>query len=85
MNAEVRVNAIGPFQAVGFLDVGNVYRRASDIDLTDLRPAVGIGTRYRWRQISLRLDWGFNLDRRELVPGVPERGNVFHVSLGQAF
>ena len=85
LNGELRVNVIG-LQAVGFVDAGNVYRRATDIDFTDLRPAVGIGLRFAFRGVGpLRLDWGFNLDRRELVPGSRERGNVFHVSLGQAF
>ena len=31
------------------------------------------------------VDLGFNLDRRELVRGRPERANVLHISLGQPF
>jgi outer membrane protein insertion porin family len=86
LNGELRVSVRGAIQAVGFLDAGGIYRRASDIDLTELRPAVGFGLRYVIRRFGpLRLDWGFNLDRRELVPGARERGDVFHVSLGQAF
>jgi translocation and assembly module TamA len=86
LNAEMRVTVRGPFQAVGFVDAGGIYRRAGDIDLTDLRPAVGFGFRYIIRRFGpLRFDWGFNLDRRELVPGTRERGSAFHVSLGQAF
>jgi len=86
LNGELRVAVRGAIQAVGFFDAGGVYRRATDIDLTELRPAVGLGFRYIVRGFGpLRLDWGFNLDRRELVPGTPERGNVIHVSLGQAF
>ena len=86
LNGELRITVKGAVQAVGFVDAGGVYRRASDVDLTELRPAVGAGFRYLVRGFGpLRLDWGFNLDRRELVPGARERGNVFHVSLGQAF
>jgi hypothetical protein len=33
----------------------------------------------------IRVDLGFKLDRRELVPGNLERRWVPHVSLGQAF
>jgi hypothetical protein len=33
----------------------------------------------------IRVDLGFNLDRRELVPGTLERGSVWHVSLSQSF
>jgi outer membrane protein insertion porin family len=84
VNSELRVNVTGPWQAVGFFDAGNVFRRAGDLDLTDLRPAAGIGLRYQAFG-TIRLDWGFNLDRRELVPGRLERLHVLHVSLGQAF
>jgi outer membrane translocation and assembly module TamA len=84
-NAELRVSLTQTIQGVGFLDAGNVFPRASDLDLTDLRPAVGAGLRYRSPFGPIRFDLGLNLDRRELVPGVPERAVVFHVSLGQAF
>lgn len=91
LNAELRVHAFGParqrgeIQAVGFVDAGNVFPRASDLDVTDLRPAAGFGVRYRSPVGPIRVDLGFNLDRRELVLGVRERGAVLHISLGQAF
>jgi outer membrane protein insertion porin family len=85
LNAELRVSILRALQAVGFVDAGNVYRRASDIDLTDLRPAAGVGVRVQIPYAPIRFDWGFNLDRRELTPGTLERGNAFHISLGQAF
>ena len=68
-----------------FIDAGNVYPLASDISLTRLRTAAGFGVRYRSPVGPIRVDWGFNLDRRELAAGTLERGYVFHVSLGQAF
>jgi outer membrane protein insertion porin family len=85
LNAEMRVNVWRAVGLVGFLDVGNVYPRVGDIDLTDLRPAAGFGVRYRSPVGPIRIDLGFNLDRRELVPGTLERRSVLHVSLGQAF
>ena len=85
LNSELRVNLLPSLQAVGFVDSGNVYRRASDIDVTDLRPSAGIGVRVQIPFAPIRFDWGFNLDRREIVPGTLEKGNVFHISLGQAF
>jgi outer membrane protein insertion porin family len=85
LNSELRVAVFGDVQAVGFFDLGNVFRRVSDLDLTDLRPAAGVGFRYKSPVGPLRLDWGFNLDPRQLVPGTLERGNVLHISLGQAF
>jgi outer membrane translocation and assembly module TamA len=85
LNAELRVNVWGGLGAVGFFDTGNVYLRATDIDLSDLRSAAGFGLRYRSPVGPIRIDLGFNLDPRELVPGTLERRSVLHVSLGQAF
>ncbi len=68
-----------------FVDAGNVFARASDLDLTELRPAAGFGVRYRSPIGPVRVELGFNLDRRELVPGTLERRSVLHISLGQAF
>jgi outer membrane protein insertion porin family len=83
---ELRVNLFGNFDGIGFFDVGNVYPKASDLDLTNVRPAAGVGALYRSDRFGMvRLDLGFNLDRRELVPGTLERGTVWHVSLSQSF
>jgi outer membrane protein insertion porin family len=85
LNSELRVTVMRSVQAVGFVDAGNVYRRTSDLDLTELRPAAGVGVRVQIPFAPIRFDWGFNLDRQEIVPGTLERPHVFHVSLGQAF
>ena len=86
LNAELRVSLVGTrAEAVGFIDAGNIFRRASDLDLTNLRPAAGVGGRYRSPVGPIRVDVGFNLNRKELVPGTLERGYVLHISLGQAF
>jgi outer membrane protein assembly complex protein YaeT len=86
LNAELRVGLLGTrVEAVGFVDAGNIFPRASDLSLSDLRPAVGFGGRYRSPVGPIRVDIGFNPDRRELVPGTLERPYVLHISLGQAF
>lgn len=85
LNAEIRASVTAALQGVVFVDAGNVYPLASQLSLTRLRPSAGFGVRYRSPVGPIRVDWGFNLNRRELVPGTLERGNVFHVSLGQAF
>ncbi len=86
LNSELRVGMLGPrAEVVGFLDAGNVFQKARDLDLTDLRAAAGFGFRYRSPVGPVRVDLGFNLHRRELVPGQLERGYVLHISLGQAF
>jgi outer membrane protein assembly complex protein YaeT len=86
MNSELLVNVWRALDVVGFVDAGNVFPRASDIDVTEVRPAAGFGIRYRSPVGPVRIDLGFNLDPRELVPGgTKERQAVLHVSLGQAF
>ena len=85
LNAELRVNVWKELGMVGFFDAGNVFARVEDVDLTELRPAAGLGLRYRSPVGPIRIDVGFNLDPREIVPGRPERKAVLHVSLGQAF
>jgi outer membrane protein assembly complex protein YaeT len=85
LSGELRVQTFGPLQVVGFVDAGNVFPAAADLDFTDLRPAAGAGLRYRSPVGPVRFDLGFNLDPRELVPGTRERRTVIHLSLGQAF
>jgi outer membrane protein insertion porin family len=85
LNAEVRLALIGGLGAVGFLDAGNVFPRASDLDVRQMRAAAGVGLRYRSPIGPIRIDLGFKLDRRELAPGRLERHSVLHISLGQAF
>lgn len=86
LNSELRVGVLRQrAEVVGFLDAGNVFQRVSDLDVTNLRAAAGVGLRFRSPVGPIRADLGFNLKRRELVPGQLERAYVLHVSLGQAF
>jgi outer membrane protein insertion porin family len=84
-NLEMRTAYWKGLGAVGFFDTGNVFRRIGDIQLSELRPTAGFGLRYRSPIGPLRVDLGFNLDRKDLAGGSRERGTVFHLSLGQAF
>jgi outer membrane translocation and assembly module TamA len=68
--------------AVVFIDGGNVFRRVTEFDITELRGSVGFGLRYHSPVGPIRLDLGFKLDRREERGG---RGTALHSSLGQAF
>jgi outer membrane translocation and assembly module TamA len=85
VNGELRTSYWKGLGVVGFLDAGNVFRRAGDINFAELRPAAGFGLRYRSPLGPLRVDLGFNLDPRLLPTGDKERRAVFHLSLGQAF
>jgi len=96
VNGELRAALFGGLSLVGFLDAGNVFQRVGAIDATRLRAAAGVGFRYKSPVGPIRVDWGFNLSPRVLVPAAVEadgtlrpasreRGNVLHISLGQAF
>lgn len=85
LNSELRTALFGQLQGHVFADGGNVYPLATDIDLKDIRGAVGFGFLYKTPVGPVRLDFGFKLTRRELTPGQLEDRMVFNVSLGQAF
>ena len=80
VNGEVRALVRGGISAVGFVDAGNVFARATDIDLMRLRAAVGFGLRYKSAIGPLRFDWGFKVNRK---PG--ESADAWSISFGQAF
>jgi outer membrane protein assembly complex protein YaeT len=84
-NIETRAPYWKNVQFVWFLDTGNVFRRALDIRLDELRVASGVGVRYRSPIGPLRVDWGWKLSTDLLLTGGRERSNVLHISLGQAF
>lgn len=83
-NLELRTPHVKGVGFVGFVDAGNVFRRAADVALGELRASAGVGLRYRSPLGPLRFDVGFKLDRRDLNRGT-ERRAVYHLSLGQAF
>ena len=85
LNAELRAAVRGPFDAVTFVDAGNVFKNVSDLDITNLRPAVGFGIHYRSPVGPIRVELGFNVHPKELVPGRPEQRSVWNISLGRAF
>ena len=85
MNAETRAPYWKNLQFVWFVDAGNVFRRASDIQVDELRVSSGVGVRYRSPIGPVRVDWGFKVSTRLLLTGGRESASVVHVSLGQAF
>jgi outer membrane protein insertion porin family len=83
-NAELRANVAANVQAVGFLDAGNVFAHVSEIDLSQIRSAVGFGVRYKSPVGPIRVDLGFKV-HREVIAGTRESLTAFVISLGQAF
>jgi outer membrane protein insertion porin family len=69
---------------VGFLDAGNVFARASDLDLGRLRGTYGFGFRYDSPLGPIRLDFGFKMDRRPFGTG-REPAWEYHLSIGEVF
>jgi outer membrane protein insertion porin family len=84
-NLETRAPYWKNLQFVWFVDAGNVFQRATDINLQELRVSSGVGFRYRSPIGPLRIDWGWKLSTRLALSGGRERSNVLHISLGQAF
>ncbi len=85
LNAELRFDLFGPFGAAVFLDAGNVFPKANDLDFTRLRGSVGFGIQYQSPVGPVRVDLGFKLNRLNIGPSGRERSSVLHVSLGRAF
>jgi outer membrane protein insertion porin family len=84
LNGELRVPVWGGVGAAFFADGGNVFARTTQLDLGELRGAVGFGLRYKSPVGPIRLDLGFKLDRRE-ISGRLEPKTVWHFSIGEAF
>jgi outer membrane protein insertion porin family len=63
-----------------FFDIGQVYGFTTPFDITDLRKAAGGGIRWQSPFGPIRVDYGFNLDRR-----AGEDVGAFHFSVGSPF
>jgi len=85
---EVRTDIGGRLGAVLFIDGGNVWANSWDIDVHDLRYAVGPGLRYQTPIGPVRFDVGYQLnpnpDLRVEGQSQPRRWRI-HFSIGQAF
>ncbi|MPZ19112.1 MAG: BamA/TamA family outer membrane protein [Luteitalea sp.] len=85
LNAELRFPLWRSLGGVLFTDAGNVFRRAAELALDEIRGSIGFGLRYRSPIGPVRVDWGFKLDRQTFVSGEREDRSAWHVSIGQAF
>jgi outer membrane protein assembly complex protein YaeT len=84
-NGELRFPVWRSVGGVAFADAGNVFLRASDIDLTRIRTSVGVGLRYKSPVGPIRFDVGFKLAPRTFDDGTREKRYALHISIGQAF
>lgn len=79
ISAEIRVPIYRVLGGVLFVDGGNIWQDAEDID-ANLRWGAGAGLRLRSFLGSIRLDYGFKLGRQE-----GESLGVLHFAIGEAF
>ena len=84
LNGELRMKVWRDLGAVVFADGGNVFARVTNLDLGQLRGALGFGLRYHSPFGPIRVDLGFKLDR-QVLGGALEPRAVWHLSIGQAF
>jgi outer membrane protein insertion porin family len=88
LNAELRTRIAKLFKrdfgVVTFVDAGNVFAKASDVDLSLIRGAAGFGVRYNSPLGPVRLDYGFKLNRL-VINGKRESGWAWALSIGEAF
>jgi outer membrane protein insertion porin family len=86
-NVELRSPVRKGVQGVGFVDTGNVFPHAADIDLRLLRTAVGFGLRYKSPVGPIRFDMGFKVNpQRDIInPERNERREAWFITFGQAF
>ena len=79
-NIELRTAIGRGFSLVPFIDMGNVWKKTGNMDVTDLKYTAGMGLRYDTPVGPLRVDYGYKLDRRP-----DESRDAFHFSIGHAF
>jgi len=80
LNAELRTPLYRQLKGTLFADGGNVIRRRSELGLDDYRFALGLGLRYDLPIGPIRLDWGWNPNRRS-----GEQLWALHLSVGFPF
>ncbi len=85
INSEVRVPVWRGLVAAAFVDAGNVFLRAADLDLGGIRTTTGFGLRYLSPIGPIRVDLGFKLDRQTFAGGTREGRTALHITVGQAF
>ncbi len=86
-NAELRM-PIWKKKSLGgvvFVDTGNVFATVGDIDLAQLRTAVGFGARWKSPVGPLRLDFAWKLHPITFENGTREKGFAWYITIGQAF
>lgn len=70
----------GPFHLASFYDVGQVYPAGTGVSFANPSQSIGIGARIHLPIGPVRLEYGYNLNRKEFEPA-----GTFHFSIGSSF
>jgi len=79
-NVELRFDIWKDFGLVTFVDSGNVWQKAEQVTLGDLKYTTGLGLRYNTPVGPLSIDYGYKLNR-----ATGESKGEVHFSVGQSF
>ena len=79
-NLEMRIGLGKGIGIVTFLDGGNVWVKAKDVDPSDIKFTAGLGLRYDTPVGPLRVDYGHKLNKEK-----NESNGEVHFSIGHAF
>jgi outer membrane protein insertion porin family len=96
-NVEARIALPKNLGLVLFIDGGNVWTKPGTVRLNQMSFSTGVGIRYNTPVGPLRLDWGYKLNRLQVIydnlPAGPDPGDIridenpyeIHFTLGHAF
>jgi outer membrane protein insertion porin family len=79
-NLEFRFDIWKGFGLVTFFDGGNVWQKAAQVTLGDIKYTTGLGLRYNTPVGPISIDYGYKLNR-----GQGESRGEIHFSVGQSF
>jgi outer membrane protein insertion porin family len=88
-NFELRFPLSRRWRLVPFYDLGNVFRRVSDISLSGMTNSVGLGLRFNTPIGPVGVDYGYLLDPPFFITAsgatLRQPRSAFHIRIGQSF
>ncbi len=88
-NFELRFPLSRRWRLVPFYDLGNVFRRAGDINFGGMTNSVGLGLRFNTPVGPVGVDYGYLLDPPSFTTAsgatLRQPRNAFHIKIGQSF
>jgi outer membrane protein insertion porin family len=88
-NLELRFPLSRRLRLVPFYDLGNVFRRVSDINVAGMTNSVGLGLRFNTPIGPVGFDYGYLIDPPFFITAsgarLYQRRGAFHIRIGQSF